>query len=294
VTRHFPAARARAGVRSGIHCGTCPAARRPTLAGLRARGTAAAAMSGGIPPRLIRPMSSPPGSATIAYRAPQSRQTAAAAPGARRGRLGVAVIEAARRGQAAAYPVLAATSASKHLPPELQTGTGRMIERVVPRLAVTDHPAGSAWPLCCNATQSGVALVIGMGVDITRHTVNDRARNGATAAQRRGNRSRRPGAAPALPDRQAWRQRRHYRRAGEMIRLAGERQGHQPATEAGCPGGGVTTGSEPAPADAAPGLGRGCARVTGGGCRQVPLPDRHAGLHLQACGPRMEMSGGGR
>ena len=50
---------------------------------------------------------------------------------------------------------------------------------------------------------------------------------------------------------------------------------------AGFPGGGVTTGSEPAPADAAPGLGRGCARVTGGGCRQVPLPDRHAGSHLQ-------------
>lgn len=156
-----------------------------------------------------------------------------------------------------------------------------MIERVVPGLAVTDHPAGSAWPLCCNATQSGVALVIGMGVDITRHTVNDRARNGATAAQRRGDRSRRPGAVPALPDRQAWRQRRHYRRASEMIRLAGERQGHQPATEAGCPGDGVTTGSEPAPADAAPGLGRRCARVTGGGYRQVPLPDRHAGSHPQ-------------
>ncbi len=45
---------------------------------------------------------------------------------------------------------------------------------------------------------------------------------------------------------------------------------------AGCPGGGVTTGSEPASAGAAPGLGRGCARVTGGGYRQVPLPDRHA------------------
>ena len=38
----------------------------------------------------------------------------------------------------------------------------------------------------------------------------------------------------------------------------------------GCPGGGVTTGSEPAPAGAAPGLGRGRARVTGGGYRQVP------------------------
>ena len=49
----------------------------------------------------------------------------------------------------------------------------------------------------------------------------------------------------------------------------------------GCPGGGVTTGSEPAPAGAAPGLGRGCARVTGCGYRQVPLPDRHAGSHLQ-------------
>ena len=47
----------------------------------------------------------------------------------------------------------------------------------------------------------------------------------------------------------------------------------------GCPGGGVTTGSEPAPAGAAPGLGRGCARVTGGGYRQVPLPDRHAECH---------------
>jgi hypothetical protein len=44
----------------------------------------------------------------------------------------------------------------------------------------------------------------------------------------------------------------------------------------GCPGGGVTTGSEPAPAGAAPGLGRGCARVTGCGYRQVPLPDGHA------------------
>ena len=49
----------------------------------------------------------------------------------------------------------------------------------------------------------------------------------------------------------------------------------------GCPGGGVTTGSEPAPAGAAPGLGRGRARVTGGGYRQVPLLDRHAGSHLQ-------------
>jgi hypothetical protein len=49
----------------------------------------------------------------------------------------------------------------------------------------------------------------------------------------------------------------------------------------GCPGGGVTTGSEPAPAGAAPGLGRGHAQVTGGGYRQVPLPDRHAGSHLQ-------------
>ncbi len=34
-------------------------------------------------------------------------------------------------------------------------------------------------------------------------------------------------------------------------------------------------GSEPTSAGAAPGLGRGCARVTGGGYRQVPLPDRH-------------------
>jgi hypothetical protein len=50
---------------------------------------------------------------------------------------------------------------------------------------------------------------------------------------------------------------------------------------AGCPGGGVTTGSEPAPAGAAPGLGKGCARMTGGGYRQVPLPGRHAGSHLQ-------------
>ncbi len=47
----------------------------------------------------------------------------------------------------------------------------------------------------------------------------------------------------------------------------------------GCPGGGVTTGSEPASAGAAPGLGRGCARVTGGGYRQVPLPDKHAECH---------------
>ena len=60
---------------------------------------------------------------------------------------------------------------------------------------------------------------------------------------------------------------------------------------AGCPGGGVTTGSEPAPASAAPGLGTGCARVTGGGYRQVPLPDRHAGSHLQGLRSRKEMSG---
>ena len=64
---------------------------------------------------------------------------------------------------------------------------------------------------------------------------------------------------------------------------------------AGFPGGGVTTGSEPAPADAAPGLGRGCARVTGGGCRQVPLPDRHAGSHLQGLRyPEGRCWGGGR
>ena len=47
----------------------------------------------------------------------------------------------------------------------------------------------------------------------------------------------------------------------------------------GCPGGGVATGLDPASAGAVPGLGRGCARVTGGGYRQVPLPDRHAECH---------------